>query len=60
MHKELCAAIDSPIDGSTFDRYSIAVTYSAYPNPEPPYSSGTNTPINPKSPNFLKTSIGNV
>ena len=37
---------------------TIAVMYSKYVNPAPPYSSGTSTPIRPSSPIFSKSSLG--
>src|ERR1700758_5066556 len=37
---EVCAATMMPTDPSTRDNSSIAVTYSMYPIPAPPYSAG--------------------
>src|ERR1035437_6060346 len=60
VHKELCAAIESPIEPHILLSSTIAVTYSVYEKPEPPYSVGTTTPIKPSFPSFLNTSTGNT
>src|SRR6202000_2431280 len=60
VHNELCAASDKPIEPQTLAISVITVTYSKYPNPDPPYSSGTKTPIIPSSPNCLNSSTGKV
>src|SRR5437660_5213887 len=55
---ELCAATEIPTEPSTRESSSIAVAYSTYPRPAPPYSSGNKTPVNPSSPSFGSSSIG--
>src|SRR6476620_4626883 len=56
---EVCAATMIPTDPSTRESSSIAVTYSTYPIPAPPYSGGKIVPNNPSLPNSLIVSSGN-
>src|SRR5271167_4973271 len=53
VHSELCAATIIPTLPSTRLNSSIASTYSTYPIPAPPSSSGKITPINPLPPSFF-------
>src|ERR1035441_454526 len=48
-----------PTDPSTRDSSSIAVTYSTYPMPEPPYSTGKIVPSSPSLPSSFTVSSGN-
>src|SRR4051812_39747073 len=58
-HSELCAATIMPMEPSTRDSSSTAMTYSTYPEPAPPYSCGKMMPINPSLPNSLMVCSGN-
>src|SRR5215467_6677279 len=56
---DVCAATMMPTEPSTRESSSIAVTYSTYPMPAPPYSTGKTVPISPSLPSSLIVASGN-
>src|SRR5271157_2834572 len=56
---EVWAATMMPTDPSTRESSSMAVTYSTYPMPAPPYSGGKIAPIRPSLPSSLIVARGN-
>src|SRR5271157_2251523 len=58
LQSELCAATVNPTAPSTRANSSTTATYSTYPSPAPPYSSGKITPSSPISASFGRISSG--
>src|ERR1017187_239137 len=57
--RDVCAATMIPTEPSTRASSSMAVTYSTYPIPAPPYSGGKIVPIRPSFPSSLIVASGN-
>ena len=60
MPRELCAAIVIATEASALPNSIIAVVNAVISSPDPPYFSGTITPIRPNSPISVTSSFGNI